>query len=113
MSRRAAATTAHTSEAAPVRLCRLASAIGETEACPYAGCPFWEEGGAVVPAGCMLDRLAGDLDRRPELALALLPVRRKLEQVHDQEDEAEAYALVFRLLRRARDEGGEAREGRR
>ena len=55
--------------------CALQDAAGRVEACPRGGCPFWEEGGAVVEGGCAIERLSFDLARRPELAQYLLEIR--------------------------------------
>ena len=90
--------------AGEVPLCALQFAAGRIEACPGGGCPFWEEGGAVLPGGCMIQRLALDLERRPELAHALLQVRRKLDLALSKEDEDEAKSLFYRLVPRAREE---------
>jgi hypothetical protein len=85
------------------RLCRLQYAAGRIESCPGPDCPFWEEGGAVLPAGCMLERLGVDLERHPEIAHALLQTRRKLAQAVTDEDEDEARSLFYRLVPAARD----------
>src|SRR5262249_8360173 len=58
--------------------CALQDAVGRVEACPGVGCPFWEEGGAVLEAGCMIERLSLDLARRPERAQSLLELRLRL-----------------------------------
>ncbi len=85
------------SEPGPM-LCRLKHAAGWDEPCPGASCPFWEEGGAIVGGGCVLDRFGLDLDRRPALVHALLQVHRKLGQAVSAEDEQEAHALFARLV---------------
>jgi hypothetical protein len=84
--------------------CPLQYAAGRVEVCPGPGCPFWEEGGAVLPGGCIVQRLGLDLDNRPELAHALLQVRHKLDQALDREDEDEARSLFYRLVPSAREE---------
>ena len=61
------------------RACALQDAAGRVEACPGSGCPFWEEGGAVLTAGCLLERLSLDLARRHELAQQLLELRYRLD----------------------------------
>src|SRR6266540_5325444 len=43
------------------KLCALQDAAGRVEACPGEGCPFWEEGGAVLEGGCAIERLSLDL----------------------------------------------------
>jgi hypothetical protein len=58
--------------------CALQDAAGRVETCPGAGCPFWEEGGAVVEAGCAIERLAVNLSN-PQLAQQLLELRAELD----------------------------------
>jgi hypothetical protein len=61
------------------RRCILGLAVGALEACTLERCAFWEPGGAVVEAGCVIDRLALDV-RRPDVSAYLLQVRERLEQ---------------------------------
>ena len=105
----AAAATSRTPAPAPseARICPLHAALGRSKSCPGPRCPFWEEGGAVVPAGCALQRLALDLERRPQLAGALLGVLDKLERSPSREDKEEAYALFHRLVPDAREDEGD------
>ena len=65
------------------RFCSLQLTLGVTEACTEARCPFWEDGGAVLPEGCAVERL--DLAREPQLAGYLMDVRRGLETARDRE----------------------------
>ncbi len=59
--------------------CRLRLAAQEKlELCPRDLCAFWEPGGAVLPGGCILDRLGTDIRRR-EVASYLLEVRERVE----------------------------------
>jgi hypothetical protein len=67
------------------RICHLHRALGTVVRCPEAACPFWEEGGVALPAGCELERLAIELDR-PDLAQYLLDLRRELEAARDREE---------------------------
>jgi hypothetical protein len=90
--------------ASEVPLCALQYAAGRIEVCPEGGCPFWEEGGAVLAGGCLIQRLALGLEHHPELANALLEVRRKLDRAVSSEDENEARSLFYRLVPRAREE---------
>jgi hypothetical protein len=53
-----------------------------TNRVPRDACAFWEPGGAVVEAGCAVDRLALDV-RRPDVASFLLELRERLELVRD------------------------------
>lgn len=54
-------------------------ARAEAEPCSRERCTFWEPGGAVVEAGCLINRLGVDV-RRVDLATYLLEVRERLEQ---------------------------------
>jgi hypothetical protein len=83
---------------ADVRICSLYQRVGVVRRCTADGCPFWEPGGAALPAGCLLDRLSLDLDARPGLVRALLQARRTLERAATPEDEDEARAVLRRLL---------------
>lgn len=60
---------------------RVAAGRGD-ESCPREVCAFWQAGGAVVEAGCSVDRLAPDV-RRPDIASFLLELRERLELVRD------------------------------
>ena len=71
------------------RTCRLHLALGHAEACPGSACPFWEEGGIALPAGCELERLGVDL-ARPDLAAYLLELRERLEAARDREERVTA-----------------------
>jgi hypothetical protein len=63
--------------------CRLRLAAENTvEFCPQELCAFWEPGGAVVPGGCILDRLGTDIRRR-DVAAYLLEVRERVEHARD------------------------------
>jgi hypothetical protein len=64
--------------------CALIEAIGNDAECPRAWCPFWEAGGAVVEAGCKIERLGIDLANR-SLAYYLLDLRHALEGARDAE----------------------------
>jgi hypothetical protein len=50
------------------------------ELCPRELCAFWEPGGAVLPGGCMIERLGVDVRRR-DLAAYLLELRERLAEV--------------------------------
>jgi hypothetical protein len=63
-----------TSRSCTIRL----AAEGVLEECAPERCGFWEPGGAVVPAGCLIDRLAVDI-RDPGFARSLLSRRQNLE----------------------------------
>ncbi|HUK95365.1 MAG TPA: hypothetical protein VLU96_09950 [Gaiellaceae bacterium] len=87
-----------------VRLCHLQYRAGRIEPCRETDCPFWEEGGAALPGGCVLQRLDLDLDATPSLVHALLQVRRGLAQAVTTEDEREARSLFYRLVPAARED---------
>ena len=76
--------------------CALQDAAGRVEACPGEGCPFWEEGGAVLEGGCAIERLSLDLARRPELAQYLLEIRLGLDRARRGGD---GRSLFYRLGR--------------
>jgi hypothetical protein len=71
------------------RVCRIKATLDEHEACPEGACPFWEAGGAVVDAGCGLERLQLELDR-PELAAYLLELRSMLQTARGATEREEA-----------------------
>ena len=60
-------------------LCALHVATGSREECPGQACAFWEEGGAVVDAGCVFERVQFELETRPDVARWLLHIRTDLE----------------------------------
>ena len=62
-----------------LRLCALQGAAGRVERCPGDACPFWEEGGAVVMAGCAIERLAVNLSGS-QLVRDLLELRLTLDR---------------------------------
>ena len=57
-----------------IRSCMLTGRLGRREACSDQ-CPLWEGGGAVVPAGCALERLLAAEDWPPALAGRWLRIR--------------------------------------
>ena len=78
------------------KLCGLSRAIGNVEECPRAWCAFWEHGGAVVDAGCAIERLGIDLSN-VDIAHYLVDLRRALDGAHS-EEEAEAARRQLELL---------------
>jgi hypothetical protein len=81
------------------RLCRLATAIGETRPCPREGCPFWEPGGAVLEGRCAFEHV--DVTARPELAELLLDLRSTLQRAAAEEEQREPLRLLHHLLNEA------------
>lgn len=77
----------------PLR-CRLVEALGRSESCPGARCPFWEPGGAVLPGRCAVGEI--DLGGRAEFASWLLSIRDELEAARAPHD----HRRVWRELRR-------------
>jgi hypothetical protein len=80
-----------------VKLCSLSVAVGDDEECPRGWCAFWEPGGAVVGAGCAIERLGIDRDD-PELARYLLELRRALESARDAEEAKAARKHLAELV---------------
>lgn len=61
--------------------CWLQDTLGRVERCPESGrCPFWEVGGAVLEAGCLLERFLSRDDWTPELAHRWVALRQSLER---------------------------------
>jgi hypothetical protein len=86
-----------TSRSCTIRL----AAEGVVEECAPERCGFWEPGGAVVPAGCLIDRLGVDI-REPGFASSLLFLRQDLKAGSSQTGSAS-----FEALHRPNDsEGG-------
>lgn len=83
------------SESAGV-LCALEQAIGRAAQCTRERCAFWEPGGAVVPAGCVFDRVPLAFDRRPETVELLLELKAK--------DAPGARSRLYALLSEALDD---------
>lgn len=78
-------------------VCHLHFTLGTVEACPGGACPFWEQGGIALPAGCELERLGIDLDR-PDLAEYLLELRVQLEAARDREEQEAARKAFAELV---------------
>jgi hypothetical protein len=79
------------------KLCSLSVGAGSDEACPSGWCAFWEKGGAVVEAGCAIERLAIDFSD-PSLARYLLDLRHELENARDTEAAEQARKRVTSLV---------------
>ena len=77
--------------------CRIKHTLGVDEPCPEGACPFWEHGGAVVEAGCGLERLHVDVGR-PDLAAYLDELRTSLETARDDRERAEARRAFAALV---------------
>ena len=73
--------------------CTLRLAAGVVEFCPQQRCAFWEEGGAVVQGGCVIERLGPDV-RKPDVAGYLVELRERLDKARDL-SEAEAAHREF------------------
>ncbi len=80
--------------------CTLRTAVGEREICPGADCAFWEPGGAVVEAGCAIERLAIPVQRNRDLARHLLDLRLRLEEARDEVELRDAHRRFSELLNR-------------
>jgi hypothetical protein len=64
------------------KLCTLHRAEGRDEPCAREQCTFWENGGAVVPGDCLVERLGLDV-RHGGLARYLLEVRERVERARN------------------------------
>jgi hypothetical protein len=91
-----------TSRVSPKK-CSLRAAVGEHELCPGHECAFWEDGGAVVTAGCAIERLGVPVERRPDLPRHLLDLRLTLAAVRSAAERADAHRRFARLLNLNRD----------
>ena len=72
--------------------CTLRRALGESEECPGAACPFWDDD------ACALAAVERELLGSPELSRHLLGLRRTLERAQASDDIAATGALFHRLL---------------
>jgi hypothetical protein len=77
--------------------CTLRLATGVVEFCPQQRCAFWEEGGAVVEGGCVIERLGLDV-RRSDVAGYLVEVRERLDQARDRSEAEAAHREVARRI---------------
>jgi hypothetical protein len=84
-------------ESAHPMLCRIKLTLGDVESCPKGACPFWEPGGAIVEAGCGLERLRIDVDR-PDLAAYLVDLREALEAARNAREREEARQAFASLV---------------
>ena len=75
--------------------CALQRAVGRVEHCPGAACPFWEDGGAIIAAGCAIERLGVNLSN-PQLAWRLLELQAELDGAR--RDGVRAPRSLFDLL---------------
>jgi hypothetical protein len=78
------------------RFCSLATAIGKSEACPEAACPFWEPGGAALDGNCAFEQLGVSADAH--LATWLLEIRARLESASSAEEERVLRGAFHHLL---------------
>ncbi len=91
--------------------CRIRSALGLHEPCRREECPLWESGGAVVEAGCVVERLRLDVEGDAHLAWALRHVLRQFDAAESREERDGAYALFERLVPTVRGEGDDGDGG--
>ena len=80
-----------------LKRCALSQAIGNDEECPRAWCAFWEQGGAVIEAGCAIERFGLDVGNR-DLAYYLLDLRRALDAARNEEEADTARRQLARLV---------------
>ena len=81
------------------KLCTLYHAHGRHEPCTRERCAFWEDGGAVLPGNCLVERLGIDV-RNPGLAEYLLEVRERVERARDRSEAEAARRNLSRRLGR-------------
>jgi hypothetical protein len=79
------------------KICNLHLAIRQTEACPGAACPFWEDGGALLDPACVIERLGLHL-AGPHLAGYLLELRAQLETARDAYEREAAWRLFAQVI---------------
>ena len=66
------------------RRCGVAAAVGVSERCPGARCPFWQVDGRLEVSGrCSIEEVVPYLRTLPELAQYLLELRTNLRGVED------------------------------
>lgn len=75
-------------------LCTLQYAVGRTEACPGARCPFWEE---EVEVGCVVRPIVRQLIEQPALAQHLLELRADLDCARTGGEDRASRRLFYRL----------------
>jgi len=78
--------------------CSLREAVGEHERCPGGACAFWEDGGAVLEAGCAIERLSVPVRRHRELARHLLDLRLRVEEARTEVERRDAHRRFAELL---------------
>jgi len=78
--------------------CSLREAVGEHELCPGAACAFWEDGGAIVGAGCAIERLGVPVQRQADLARHLLELRVRVEEARTESERGDAHRRFSELL---------------
>jgi hypothetical protein len=83
------------------RVCSLALAVGEPEACPEEACPFWEPGGAVLDGRCAVERF--DLAGQSPVARLLLEIRERLASASSAEEAHAEMCHLRRLLNESSD----------
>ncbi len=86
-----------TSRVTPKR-CSLRETIGERELCPGSSCLFWEDGGAVVEPGCAIERLGVPVKERRDLALHLLELRIRADELRTAAERRVAHRRFSELL---------------
>ena len=78
--------------------CSLREAVGEQELCPGSSCLFWEKGGAVVEPGCAIERLGVPVKERRDLAIHLLELRIRADEVRTAAERRDAQRRFSELL---------------
>ena len=79
-------------------LCSLSVAAGNDAECPRGWCAFWERGGAVVEPGCAIERLGVPVKERRDLALHLLELRIRADELRTAAERRVAHRRFSELL---------------
>jgi hypothetical protein len=67
------------------------------EPCAGARCAFWEPGGAVLPGGCVIERLGVEV-RGSDIAMYLLELRERLDEARNLREAADAQREFARRI---------------
>ena len=78
--------------------CSLREEVGEQELCPGSSCLFWEDGGVVVEPGCAIERLGVPVHERRDLAIHLLELRIRADEVRTAAERRDAHRRFSELL---------------
>jgi hypothetical protein len=77
--------------------CTLHLALGVVAPCTGERCVFWEPGGAVLRAGCLIERLGVEV-RQPDVAAYLVETRERLDEARDHSEAEAAHRELSRRV---------------